>query len=88
VKRGIVAHCHIAAITNFKTCVGDIGGQFSFRKYFCGVFELIMQRNGQKRDKKNRRKKTTGKKGFFLKKLFDFFNFFSLVRCWAFVGKG
>jgi hypothetical protein len=35
-----------------------------FRKYFCGVFGLLMQRNGQKRDIKNRRGTTTGKKPF------------------------
>jgi hypothetical protein len=28
-----------------------------FRKYFCGAFELLMQRNGQKNATKNRRKK-------------------------------
>jgi hypothetical protein len=37
-----------------------------FRKYFYGVFGFLMQRNGQKRDKKNRWEKTTGKKFFFL----------------------
>jgi hypothetical protein len=36
-----------------------------FRKHFYGVFELPMQRNGQKRDKKNRWENTTGKKFFF-----------------------
>jgi hypothetical protein len=36
-----------------------------FRKYFCGVFGLLMQRNGQKRDKKNRWEKTKGKRFFF-----------------------
>ena len=36
------------------------------RKYFYGVFGLLMQRNGQKRDKKNRWEKTKGKKFFFL----------------------
>jgi hypothetical protein len=30
------------------------------RKYFYGVFGLLMQRNGQKRDKKNRWEKTKG----------------------------
>jgi hypothetical protein len=39
-----------------------------FRKYFCGVFGLLMQRNGQKRDKKNRWEKTTG---FFFPQLFS-----------------
>jgi hypothetical protein len=34
-----------------------------FRKYFNGVFEFLMQRNGQKRDKKTKRK-TTGNKFF------------------------
>jgi hypothetical protein len=37
-----------------------------FLKYFYGVCELLMQRNGQKRDKKNPREKTKGKKLFFL----------------------
>jgi hypothetical protein len=32
-----------------------------FRKYFGGVFELLMQRNGQKRDKQKSKEKTTGK---------------------------
>jgi hypothetical protein len=37
-----------------------------FRKCFvAGVFELLMQRNGQKRDQKNRWGKTKGKKFFF-----------------------
>jgi hypothetical protein len=36
-----------------------------FRKYFYGVFGILMQRNGQKRDKKNRWEKTKGKKFFF-----------------------
>jgi hypothetical protein len=36
-----------------------------FRKYLYGVFGLLMQRNGQKRDKKNRWEKTKGKKFFF-----------------------
>jgi hypothetical protein len=36
-----------------------------FRKYFYGVFGLLMQRNGQKRDKKNRWEKMKGKKFFF-----------------------
>jgi hypothetical protein len=36
-----------------------------FRKYLYGVFGFLMQRNGQKRDKKNRWEKTTGKKFFF-----------------------
>jgi hypothetical protein len=40
-----------------------------FRKYFYGVFGLLMQRNSQKRDKKNRWGKTTGKK-FFSPQLF------------------
>ena len=40
-----------------------------FRKYFYGVFGLLMQRNGQKRDKQNRWEKTTGK-------WFIFLNFF------------
>jgi hypothetical protein len=34
----------------------------NFRKYFNGILGLIMQRNGQKRDKKNRWEKTKGKK--------------------------
>jgi hypothetical protein len=33
-----------------------------FRKYVCGVFELLMQRNGQKRDKKKSKGKATGEK--------------------------
>jgi hypothetical protein len=37
-----------------------------FRKYFYGVFGLLMQRNGQERCKNNRWEKTEGKKGFFL----------------------
>jgi hypothetical protein len=37
-----------------------------FRKYVYGVFGLLMQRNGQKRDKKKLWEKTTGKKFFFL----------------------
>jgi hypothetical protein len=37
----------------------------NFRKYVYGVFGLLMQRNGQKRDKKNRWEKTTRKKVFF-----------------------
>jgi hypothetical protein len=36
-----------------------------FRKHFYGVFRLLMQRNGQKRDKKNRWEKTKGKKFVF-----------------------
>jgi hypothetical protein len=36
-----------------------------FRKYFYGVFGLLMQRNGQKRDKKIRWEKTKGKNFFF-----------------------
>jgi hypothetical protein len=44
----------------FKTPRSD------FRKYFYGVFGLIMQRNGQKRYKKNRWEKTEGKKFYFL----------------------
>jgi hypothetical protein len=36
-----------------------------FTKYFYGVFGLLMLRNGQKRDKKNRWEKTTGKKFYF-----------------------
>jgi hypothetical protein len=37
-----------------------------------GVFELLVQRNGQKRDKKNRRKKTTGLVSqLFWQKVFD-----------------
>jgi hypothetical protein len=36
-----------------------------FRKHFNGVFGLLMQRNGRKRDKKNRWGKTKGKKFFF-----------------------
>jgi hypothetical protein len=40
--------------------------RFNFRKYFYGVFRLLMQRNGQKRDKTNRWQKTTGKKFFVL----------------------
>jgi hypothetical protein len=47
------------------------------RKYFYGVFGLLMQRNGQKRDEKNRWEKTTGKKFFFLNffrpKVFDMY---------------
>jgi hypothetical protein len=35
------------------------------RKYFCGVFGLIMQRNGQKRDKRKSMGKDERKKGFF-----------------------
>jgi hypothetical protein len=39
-------------------------GQWALKKikkrHFNGVFKLLMQRNGQKRDKKNRRKKTAG----------------------------
>jgi hypothetical protein len=31
------------------------------QSYVCGVFGLIMQRNGQKRDKKNRRENTSVK---------------------------
>jgi hypothetical protein len=43
------------------------GSGFGFRKYFYGVFGfwLLMQRNGQKRDKKSRWGNTTGKKLFF-----------------------
>jgi hypothetical protein len=37
-----------------------------FRKYLYGVFGLLMQRNGQKRDKTNRWEKTKGKSFFFL----------------------
>jgi hypothetical protein len=37
-----------------------------FRKHFNGVFGLLMQRNGQKYDKKDRRGKTTRKKFFSL----------------------
>jgi hypothetical protein len=36
-----------------------------FRKYFYGVFGLLMQRNGQKRDKKNSMGKDERKKVFF-----------------------
>ena len=36
------------------------------KKYFYGVFGLLMQRNGQKCDKKNRWEKTKGKKFFSL----------------------
>jgi hypothetical protein len=43
-----------------------------FRKYFSGIFGLLMQRNRQKRDKKNRREKTKGKKFFFLSTFSDF----------------
>jgi hypothetical protein len=39
--------------------------RFDFRTHFDGVLRLIMQRNGQKRDKKNRWGKTKGKKCFF-----------------------
>jgi hypothetical protein len=38
---------------------------FDFRKYFNGVFGLIMQRNGQKRDKKQPMGKDERKKVFF-----------------------
>jgi hypothetical protein len=37
-----------------------------FRKYFYGVFGLLMQRNGQKRDKKKSKGKDDRKKVFFL----------------------
>jgi hypothetical protein len=44
-----------------------------FRKHFYGVFGLLMQRNGQKRDQKKRWEKTTGKKKsqLFRPKVFD-----------------
>jgi hypothetical protein len=35
---------------------------WSFFEVFYGVFELLMQGNGQKRDKKNRRGEMTGRK--------------------------
>jgi hypothetical protein len=46
--------------------------RFDFRKYFYGVFGLLMQRNGQKRDKKKSMGKYERKKVFFLSaKSFD-----------------
>jgi hypothetical protein len=41
-----------------------------FTKHFRGVFELLVQRNGQKRDKTNQRKQRQGTKipSFFLKR--------------------
>jgi hypothetical protein len=45
-----------------------------FRKYFYGVFGLLLQRNGQKRDKKNRWENMTGGKKIsqlFRPKVFD-----------------
>jgi hypothetical protein len=36
-----------------------------FRKYFYGIFGLLMQRNGQKRDKKKSMGKDDRKKVFF-----------------------
>ena len=43
-----------------------------FRKYFYGVFGLLMQRNGQKRDKKKSMGKDERKKVFFLSTFSDF----------------
>jgi hypothetical protein len=45
--------------------LGFSGFRSGFRKYFNGVFGLLMHRNGQKRDKKNRREKNDRKKVFF-----------------------